>query len=82
MDGVAGGDGEVSIPSEEARAIGYACLFLLELSSGFVREGEGPNFTYRRSKLKVPKIVREEARRILRHHPGPTAAKLYWRRTH
>lgn len=55
----------MSTPSEEISAIQRAGQFLTRL------------MLY---EPRIPKHVREDARSILRHYPGPTAAQLFWKR--
>jgi hypothetical protein len=47
------------MPSERTRAVVYTRSFLVRLSSPYQSDG------YKR----IPKAVREEARRLLRHYP-------------
>ena len=55
----------MSLPDEEVRAMRWAHAFLLSIC---VRETK-----------RVPKAVREEARRILRHYPFKESIAWYWR---
>lgn len=58
--------GEVSTRQEEARALVAARRLLGEIATGW--SGDFPNYTKSKHK-RVPKSLRVEAYRVLRHYP-------------
>lgn len=56
----------MSTPEEEIYAVRRTFDFLKRLGSGEIK--------------RVPAAVREEALRLFRHFPGPTAMEIFWHR--
>lgn len=58
----------MSLPDEEARAIQYARKLLFEIATGW-RPGETLNGYTKSEYKRIPRALREAARRVLRHYP-------------